>query len=57
MYRCLSGQLQILKLDPKSSPSSKVFGKCVQRVSGRKSAAIPPMTERVPMMTNGNTWL
>ena len=51
------GQLQILNLEPNSSPSSSVLGKCFHRVSGKNSAAIPPTAERVPMMTKGKTWL
>ncbi len=53
----LCGQLHILKSDPYASPSSSVLGRCVQRVSGRKSEEIPPATDSVPMITSGKTWL
>jgi hypothetical protein len=33
------GQLQIWKLEPKASPSSRVLGRWVHRVSGRNKAA------------------
>ena len=53
----LVGQLQILKLDPKASPSSRVLGRWVHSVSGRKRAATPPRQEKLPMMMRGRTWL
>ena len=53
--RSSCGQLQILNLEPNSSPSSNVLGKCFHRVSGKNNAAIPPTAERVPMMTKGKT--
>lgn len=53
----LTGQLQILKLEPKFSLSSRVLGRCLCRVSGRNMAVTPPITDNVPMMTKGSTWL
>ena len=34
-----------------------VLGRCLQRVSGRKRAAMPPRQENVPMMTRGRILL
>ena len=51
------GQLKILKSEPKASPSSRVLGRCCPSVSGRKSAIAPPMTDSVPIITSGSTWL
>ena len=42
---------------PKPSPSSRVFGRCLQRVSGKKRAAMPPRHESEPMMTRGKILL
>lgn len=53
----LCGQLNILKLEPNFSPSSSVLGKWVHKVSGRKRAENPPITDKKPMMTSGKTWL
>ena len=53
------GHLKMLVQEtvPKFSPSCSVLGRCLQRVSGRKRAAIPPRQEKVPMITSGSILL
>ena len=53
------GHLKMLlqEMEPKFSPCCMVLGRCLQRVSGRKRAAIPPRQENVPMMTSGSILL
>ena len=43
-------------ITPNSSPSSRVFGKCLFSVSGKNSAAMPPITDKLPIMIRGRTW-
>jgi hypothetical protein len=51
------GHEKNLNVDPNSSPSSRVLGRCVHSVSGKKRAEMPPTTLIVPMMTRGRAWL
>ena len=53
----LDGQENMLKSDPKASPSSNVLGRCVHRVSGRKRAPTPPRQLNPPIITRGRILL
>ena len=52
-FHLFLGQLQILNFEPNCSPSSSVLGRWRHRVSGRNNAVMPPMMERVPIITSG----